>query len=107
METGFPLEQVFTAQGALVAAAAVTAITQLLKKFVPFLPDGGRGVLWMVAGLSAAIVALAVLDSGAAIDAQGILNWVMTWATVATAAVGAFEAGTAVMAASTEPAPQG
>lgn len=102
METGFPLEEVFTAQGALVAAAAVTAIVQLLKKFVPFLPDGGNGVLALVAALAAGIVLLAFADSGMALDAQAILNIVMTWATVATAAVGAFEAGSAVMERSPE-----
>lgn len=97
METGFPLSELFTAQGALVGAAAVTAIVQLLKKFVPFLPDGGNGVLWMVAALSAGLVALAVVDRGAAVTAQGVLEIVMTWAAVATAAVGTFETASAAM----------
>lgn len=89
----FALSELFTAEGALVGAAAVMVVVQLLKRFVPFLPDGGPQVLWMVGLLSAGLVALAVADAGGVDGAQGILSMVMTWATVATAAIGIYEGG--------------
>lgn len=98
---GFPLSELFTAQGALVGAAAITVVVQLIKKFVPFLPSGGPAVLALVAVLAAGLTALAVADAGDPITAQSILTIVMTWAAVATAAVGTFEAGAAVATAAT------
>lgn len=106
---GFPLSEIFTAQGALVGAAAVMVVVQLVKRFVPFLPSGGPQVLWVVAALAAGLVALAVADAGGVDGAQGILEVVMTWATVTTAAIGIYEGGSAAVdAASTgESKPEG
>lgn len=95
--SGFPLAEVFTAAGAVIAGGIVAGLVQLTKKFVPFLPDGGRAVLWVVGGLSAAVVALAVLDAGEEFTAQSVLLIVLTFASVATAAIGAYEATAAAV----------
>lgn len=91
-QLAFPLAQVFTAAGAVTAGAIVAGLVQLMKRFVPQLPSGGPGVLWMVAALSAGITGLAWWDAGLGLTPQNILLVVLTFAAVATAAIGSFEA---------------
>lgn len=88
-----PLAEVFTAAGALAWAAAIVGLVQFGKRFIPFIPEHGRGVLAVVAGLAAIVVALAAIDLGLTLDPQTIILILFTWANLGAAAVGAYEAG--------------
>lgn len=89
-----PLSDVFTAAGALAWAAAIAALVQLGKRisFIP-IPETGRGILFAVALIAALVTGLAAWDLGLTIDAQGVVLLVFTWANLAAASVGAYEAG--------------
>lgn len=92
-QIALPLSEVFTAAGALAWAAAIVGLVQFGKRFLPFIPEHGRGVLAVVAALAAVVVVLAAIDLGLALDAQNIILIVFTWANLGAAAVGAYEAG--------------
>lgn len=89
-----PLSEVFTAPGLALWAAAVVFVVQFGKKLVPFIPETGRGVLAVVAGVSALVVIGAVADANTDLgSAEAIKNVVLTFVALATAAIGEYEAG--------------
>lgn len=88
-----PLAEVFTAAGVMAWAAAIVGLVQFGKRFVPFIPEHGRGVLALVAGLALLVVALAAWDIGLEISPQVIVILVLTWGALGSAAIGAYEAG--------------
>lgn len=88
-----PLAEVFTSAGLVAWAAAIVGLVQFGKRFLPFIPEHGRGVLAVVAGLALAVVALAAWDLGLGISPQGIVVLVMTWSALGTSAIGLYEAG--------------
>jgi hypothetical protein len=90
-ELPIPLAEVFTAAGAVVWAGALAGLVELLKRAVPFIPDHGRGVLYTLMVLSAALVGLAAYDLQPAINGSTIIGAVLTWAALVTAASGSFE----------------
>ena len=89
-----PLSEVFSASGLAVWAVVVVAVVQFGKKLVPFIPETGRGVLALVAGVSALVVIGAVADAGTDLgSAEAIKNVVLTFVALAGAAIGEYEAG--------------
>ena len=89
-----PLSDVFSAPGLALWAVAVVAVVQFGKKLVPFIPETGRGVLALVAGVSALVVIGAVADAGTDLgSAEAIKNVFLTFVALATAAIGEYEAG--------------
>jgi hypothetical protein len=86
-----PLAEVFTAAGAVVWAGALAGLVELLKRAVPFLPNQGRGVLYTLMVLAAALVGLAAYDLQPVLNGAAIVGAVLTWAAVVTAASGSFE----------------
>lgn len=89
-----PLSEVFNAAGLAVWAAVVVGVVQFAKKLVPFIPETGRGVLAVVAGVSALVVVGAVADAGTDLgSAEAIKNVALTFIALATAAIGEYEAG--------------
>jgi hypothetical protein len=91
MDLPIPLAEVFTAAGAVTWAAAMAGVVELLKRAVPFMPEHGRGVLYVVMGLSALLIAAAVLEVGLTLTPSIIVGLVLTWAALVTAAAGTYE----------------
>lgn len=90
---GFELAILFTTAGAVVGATLVKVLVSALKSF-GLVPEHGRGVLYTAAGLSAALVALALLDAPwirDSISGQDILVIVLSWLGIYTASVGVHE----------------
>jgi hypothetical protein len=86
----FPLDAVFTAPGALVGAAVVTAIVEMIKRLTAF-PSTGRAPMLLAAFVAALLIGLATLDADelTALElGQRILTVVLAWLNVATAAIG-------------------
>lgn len=93
-----PLSEVFNAPGLALWAAVVVAVVQFGKKLIPGIPETGRGVLLVVAGVSALVVAGAVADAGTNLgSAEAIKNVVLTFVALSTAAIGEYEAGAKVV----------
>lgn len=89
-----PLSEVFNAAGLALWALVVVGVVQFGKKLVPFIPETGRGVLLVVAGVSALVVIGAVADAGTDLgSAEALKNVVLTFIGLATAAIGEYEAG--------------
>lgn len=86
-----PLAEVFTAAGAITWAAALAGIVTILKRAVPWIPETGRGVLYVVMVLAAALVLLAAYDLQPVVSGATIIGFVLTWAAVVTAASGTYE----------------
>ena len=59
MNLPIPLAEVFTAAGVVTWAAALAGLVELAKRALPFIPDHGRGVLYLVMALSGGIIGLA------------------------------------------------
>jgi hypothetical protein len=91
MNLPIPLAEVFTAPGVVAWAAALAGLVEVLKRLVPFIPDHGRGVLYTVALLSAALVGLAAWEAAAILSPGLIVGLALTWAALVTAASGAYE----------------
>ena len=91
MNLPIPLAEVFTAAGVVTWAAALAGLVELAKRALPFIPDHGRGVLYLVMGLSAGIIALAAWEVGFTLEPATIAGLLLTWAALVTAASGAYE----------------
>lgn len=91
MNLPIPLAEVFTAPGIITWAAAMAGIVEVLKRAIPFIPSTGRGVLYVVMILSAALVGLAAWDAGTQLDAASIVGLVLTWVALITASAGTYE----------------
>lgn len=87
--------------------ALVVLIVQFGKRFVPGIPDTGRGVLYVVAAVCAGLLALAVVDRGTGVgDVEAIKNLVLLWIGFVSTSVGLFELGSKtarVVTGSTDP----
>jgi hypothetical protein len=86
----FPLDAVFTAPGALVGAAVVTAVVEMVKRLTPF-PTTGRAPMLLAAGGAAGLVGLAALDTEALTQLElgaRVLTIVLAWVNVSVAAIG-------------------
>jgi uncharacterized oligopeptide transporter (OPT) family protein len=86
-----PLAEVFTAAGVVTWAAALAGIVELAKRALPFIPDSGRGVLYLVMGLSAAVIGLAAWEVGFPLEPATLAGLFLSWAALVTAASGAYE----------------
>jgi hypothetical protein len=91
MELPIPLAEVFTAAGVITWAAVVAGVVELAKRALPFIPDHGRGVLYTVMAICAAVVALAWVDVGLALAPATLVGGFLTWTALVTAAAGAYE----------------
>jgi hypothetical protein len=91
MDLPIPLAEVFTAAGVVTWAAALAGVVELLKRAVPFIPEHGRGVLYVVMGLSWLLIAAAALDIGLTLTPATIVGLILTWAALVTAASGSYE----------------
>ena len=91
MTLPIPLAEVFTAAGVVTWAAALAGLVELAKRALPFIPDHGRGVLYLVMGLSAGIIALAAWEAQVILGPATIAGLLLSWAALVTAASGAYE----------------
>lgn len=96
-----PLAEVFTAAGVTAWAAAIVGLVQFGKRFLPFIPEHGRGVLALVAVLAGIVVALAAWDIGVSLSPQAIVVLALTWSALGSAAIGLYEAGLKAIAVAT------
>lgn len=86
----FPLDAVFTAPGALVGAALVAGLVELVKQLTPY-PATGRAPMMLAAGIAAGLVGLAALDTDSLRSLEPgafVLGLILAWLNVTTAAIG-------------------
>ena len=91
MNLPIPLAEVFTAAGVVTWAAALAGLVELAKRALPFIPDHGRGVLYLVMALSAGIIGLAAWEVGFTLAPATIAGLLLSWAALVAAASGAYE----------------
>ena len=102
------LGAVFSAEGLALWAAAIVLLIQFGKRFVPFIPEHGRGVLYAVAVISLLVIAGAVWEAGTGIEGPNhVVRLLFTFVALSSAAIGEYEAGAKtirVLTSSTNPA---
>lgn len=89
----FDLAVLFTAAGAVVGGALVKTIVSILKG-MGLIPETGRGVMYVVAAVSALFIGLAGFDASFlrdGISGQDILTLILAWAALYAASVGVHE----------------
>lgn len=83
----FDLAIIFTAAGALIGAALVTAAVELLKR-LGILAVHGRAPMLAAAALSAGLVLLGAWSIGFVLSPENLLLGILAWINVTTAAIG-------------------
>lgn len=92
----FDLQSIWTAAGAAAAAVVVGLIFGFLQSVIPGIPSTGTVRNWVLAILSAGLVILAALASGAKPEAGNVFAAFLTFLGVYLAATTAAAGGTAV-----------